>query len=212
MNSKKTLALAVAGALMLAPTAFAQSDDGWQDGRFAVTLGGAHLSPTSSSGSLADGAFDASIDGGNAVTLGLSWFFNDNFAVELWGTPDKFNHTVSLNGAPGAEIAHRPVALSAQYHFTFSDQFRPFVGLGYHHTNVFNERGVGPLDGARVGVETGEGVIGTVGVDFLTGRNWFVRTEARYLDWRSDVGVEGASVGRVDVDPWLVGLSVGARF
>lgn len=212
MTFQKSLALAVAGALSLSSVAIAQDGSNPQPGRFAVTVGGAHVDPKSNTGDLAGGAFESSIDGGNAATLGLSYFFTDNLAVELWGSPDKFNHTVSLNGQPGAEIRHQPIALSAQYHFNVSDQFRPFVGLGYHHTNVDGERGVGALDGARVGVETGDGAIGTVGLDYLIGERFFVRTDLRYMQWRSDVAVGGDVVGEARVDPWVYGLSVGARF
>ena len=212
MTFKNTLALAIAGALTLSPLALAQDTGNPQPGRFAINVGGAHLSPSNDTGALADGALEASIDGGNAATLGLAWFFNDNFALELWGSPDKFNHTVSLNGLPGADISHRPVALSGQYHFNVSDQFRPFVGLGYHHTNVDNERGRGALEGQRVGIETGEGPMATLGMDYLIGERWYVRTDVRYMHWRSDVAVNGIDVGEAKVDPWVAGLSIGARF
>lgn len=205
MKRINTLALGLAGALLLVPLAHAEPN-----GRFGITLGGAHVDPKNDSGQLA--GLDASIDGGNAPTLGLSWFFNDNFAVELWGALDRFTHDITLDGGKAATISHQPVALSAQYHFTMSDSFRPFVGLGYHHSNVDREHTTGALDDSRLGIETGEGPMGTVGVDFLMGDRWFARADARYMRWRSDAFVDGNKVGEVKVDPWVAGLSVGARF
>ena len=69
MTFKNTLALAIAGALTLSPLALAQDSGNAQPGRFAVNIGGAHLSPSNDTGALADGALEASIDGGNGVQI-----------------------------------------------------------------------------------------------------------------------------------------------
>lgn len=187
------------------------SSSGSQSGkRFAVVGSYSHAEPKSGSGTLA-GA-QSSIDGDGAATLSLSYFINDNWAVELWGAADKFQHQASLNGTDVATFSHQPLALSGQYHYTINDTFRPFAGLGYHKTNVDNERAIGPLAGNRLGVETGEGPMATVGMDFLMGETWFARADARYLRWRSDVAVNGTEVGEVKVDPWVLGVGIGARF
>lgn len=207
MKRINLISLGIAGALLFSVQAHAQ-----QDGRFSVTVGGAHANPSNSTGQLAGGTLDAAIDGGNAPTLALGWHLNENVAFELWGALDRFTHDLSLNGGKAGTISHQPVALSAQYFFTGSQAFRPFLGLGWHHSNVNREHTTGALDGTRLGIETGEGPMGTVGMDFLVGERWFARADARYLRWRSDVAVDGANVGEAKVDPWLVGLSVGARF
>ena len=110
---------------------------------------------------------DAAIDGGNAPTLALGWHLNENVAFELWGALDRFTHDLSLDGGKAGTISHQPVALSAQYYFTGSQAFRPFLGLGWHHSNVDREHTTGALDGTRLGIETGEGPMGTIGMDFL---------------------------------------------
>ncbi len=178
--------------------------------RFAVVGSYSHAEPKSDGGALA-GA-QSSLDGDGAATVSLSYFVNDNWAVELWGAADKFQHQASLGGTDVATLSHQPLALSGQYHYTINDTFRPFAGLGYHKTNVDNERAIGPLAGNRIGVETGEGPMGTVGMDFLMGDTWFARADARYLRWRSDVAVNGTGVGEVKVDPWVFGVGIGARF
>ncbi len=179
---------------------------------FQVTGGWSQLDPRSAPGPVAGGAFESAIDGDGAATLGLAWINDAGLGVELWGALDRYSHTVSLDGLQAAGLRHQPVALSAQYYFDAGESFRPFVGLGYHHTNVDGESTTGPLAGTRLGVETGEGAMATAGVDFLMGERVFARLDARYLDWSSELTLDGAAIGTVAVDPWVVGASLGVRF
>ena len=57
------------------------------------------------------------LDGSGAATLSGSWFFNDNWAIELWGTPDKFEQKVSLANGGRGTVKEQPIALSGQYFF-----------------------------------------------------------------------------------------------
>lgn len=202
----KILAISTLALASLAAAGHARAGD------FQVTGGWSQVDPRSATGPVADGAFESSIDGDGAGTLGLAWVHDSGLGVELWGALDKFTHTVSLNGAQSANIRHQPLALSAQYYFNAGESFRPFVGLGYHHTNVDGESTTGPLAGTRLGVETGQGAMATAGVDFLMGERVFARVDARYLDWSSDLALDGAPIGTVNVDPWVIGASVGVRF
>ena len=129
-------------------------------------------------------------------TLSASWYLNDNFAVELWGAADKFNHRVNSDtGAKLGTVDQQPLALSAQYHFGRADStFRPFVGVGYYESNFSNED-IPALDGLHVGVETAKGAIGTVGVDMNINPTWFVRADARYLHARPELTVGGQGSG-----------------
>src|SRR5688500_7814170 len=84
------LGLAIAAALALAPTAFAQDDTSTTapSKRFAVVAGYSHLVPKSNPGTVLGASAD--LDGGGAPTLSGSWYINDNVAVELWGAAGKF--------------------------------------------------------------------------------------------------------------------------
>lgn len=219
MRTSKLLALAVSGAVLAAPAAFAQDapsrfSDIWSygtdSGQFAVVGSFSHSSPRSSSGEFAGARSE--IGGGNAATASFSWFYNDHLALELWGGLDRFTHDVDLDGVKTATLDSQPVALSLQYHHTFNDTFRPFVGIGYQETNYSREEGVGALQGSNLGLRDGTGAIGTVGVDLLAGDTWFVRTDARYLRARSTLEVDGTPVGRASVDPWIYSVGIGARF
>lgn len=109
-------------------------------------------------------------------------------------------------------IEQQPVALSGQYHFGQADNtFRPFVGLGYYQSNISNED-LNP-GGDHVGLTTPKGAIGTVGLDLNITPTWFARADARYMRARADAELAGETIERdIKLDPWTVGVGVGARF
>lgn len=212
MRSIKILSLATLATLAMSSTAFAQdaAADSASGKRFAVVGGVSLLQPKSDPTEGID-----KFDGGPAPTLSASYYINDNFAVELWGAADKFNHRVrTAGGAKAGTVEQQPVALSAQYHFGAADNvFRPFVGLGYYESNFSNEKIDGLSDtGNHVGIETAKGAIGTVGVDMNINSTWFARADARYMHARPELRVAGSNAGELKLDPWTVGVGIGARF
>lgn len=213
MLSIRTLVLTIAATLAV-PAAFAQDDSPSASGkRFAVVGGYSLLEPRSSPGNVAGARSE--VDGGGAATLSGSWYATDNIAVELWGAVDKFDHRVKLNGAKAASVSQQPIALSGQYHFGGADNtVRPFVGLGYYESNFDAESAAaaGPASGARVGVTTQKGAMATVGADFNITPTWFARTDLRYMHGGADVEVNGVKAGEIDLDPYVLGVGIGARF
>ncbi len=206
--NKRTLALATLASLAVSSVAFAQDSSDTASGkRFSVVGSATLLQPTNSSSN--DGI---EVDGGPAPTASVSYNFTDNISAELWGALDKFDHRVKADGAKLGSVEQQPIALSGQYHFGQADNtFRPFVGLGYHHSNISGE----DLNsgGEHVSLSTPKGAIGTVGVDMNITPTWFARADARYLRSRADVNVAGVSTGdEIKLDPWAVGFGIGARF
>ncbi|MBD9480911.1 OmpW family outer membrane protein [Pseudoxanthomonas sp. PXM02] len=210
MTSIRTLTIALAS--LIAVPAFAQdatTDTGASTSskRFAVVGGAAILKPDR------DPAPGLKIDGDVAPVISASWYATDNIAVELWGAADKFNHRVKADGAGKiGTVDQQPIALSGQYHFGTPDKvMRPFVGLGYYESNFSNETIGG--DGAHVGLETAKGAIATAGIDFNINETWFARTDARYMKGDAGVRVAGQGTGEeLTIDPWVVGVGIGARF
>ncbi len=210
MTSIRTLTIALAS--LLAAPAFAQdattdtASDAYNK-RFAVVGGAAILKPDR------DPAPGLKIDGDVAPVISASWYATPNIAVELWGAADKFNHRVKADG-PGkiGTVDQQPIALSGQYHFGAPDKvMRPFVGLGYYESNFSNESIGG--DGAHVGLETAKGAIATAGMDFNINETWFARADARYMKGDAGVRVAGQGTGQeLTIDPWVVGVGIGARF
>ena len=210
----KTLILSA--AIAAAPATFAQdnnSDTNASQHRFNATIGYAHQVPNGNPGSVVGS--DADLDGNGAATLSGSWFVNDNVAIELWGTPDKFEQDVNLaNGARGS-YKQQPIAVSGQYHFGQASQpIRPFVGLGYFQADIDSESfDATTANNEHIGLDTPKGAIATVGADFNITDRWFARADARYMKGDADVSVAGNDTGEsLKVDPWVVGVGVGTRF
>lgn len=206
------LALAAALALAASPAAFAQDAPGQASntdygGKRVSVVGGVtllepHHNPTAG----------IDIDGGPAPTLSATYHIDDNWGVELWGAADTFNHRVRGPEGKIGTIEQQPIALSGQYHFGQPDMtFRPFVGLGLYESNISDEDI--SQGGDHVGLSTPRGPIGTVGLDFNINPTWFARADARYMRSRTDVNVAGESIGEeLKLDPWTVGIGLGARF
>ncbi|MCP1582711.1 outer membrane beta-barrel protein [Pseudoxanthomonas mexicana] len=210
MKSIRTLTIALASLIAmpaLAQDATTNTTSDAASKRFAVVGGAAILKPDR------DPAPGLKIDGDVAPVISASWYATPNIAVELWGAADKFNHRVRADGAGKiGTVDQQPIALSGQYHFGTADQvMRPFVGLGYYESNFSNETIGG--DGAHVGLETAKGAIATAGVDFNINQTWFARADARYMKGDAGVRVAGQGTGEeLTIDPWVVGVGIGARF
>lgn len=226
MRSLHTLTLSLLATAAFAPSAFAQdysttadrsADSSYAPAQetasgkhFAVVGGVALLQPKNDPVEGVD-----KFDGGPAPTVSFSYYINDNWAVELWGAADKFNHRVRGEGnARLGTVEQQPVAISGQYHFGLADNvFRPFVGVGYYESNFSNEDLVAPGVTDPIGLETAKGAIGTVGVDMNINSTWFARADARYMHSRPEVTVGGEGTGAdAKLDPWTVGFGIGARF
>ena len=210
MKSIRTLTIALASLIAMPALAQDATTDTTSDAagkRFAVVGGAAVLKPDR------DPAPGLKIDGDVAPVISASWYATPNIAVELWGAADKFNHRVRADGAGKiGTVDQQPIALSGQYHFGTADQvMRPFVGLGYYESNFSNETIGG--GGAHVGLETAKGAIATAGVDFNINQTWFARADARYMKGDAGVRVAGQGTGEeLTIDPWVVGVGIGARF
>ncbi|TKS54927.1 OmpW family protein [Luteimonas yindakuii] len=208
MTIFRTLTLASALTLATTPVLAQEGGDTASGKRFSVVGGVTLMEPHS------DPATGLDIDGGPAPTLSATWHVTDNWGVELWGAADKFNHRVRGPEGKIGTIEQQPIALSGQYHFGEADNtFRPFVGLGVYESNISNEDIAG--GGDHIGLTTPRGAIGTVGVDLNITPTWFARADARYLRARSDarVGSTGETVASdLKLDPWTVGVGIGARF
>lgn len=217
MRKELCKTLMLTAAIAAAPVAFAQdntsSNTNASQHRFNATIGYAHQVPNGNPGIVVGS--EADLDGSGAATLSGSWFVNDNIAIELWGTPDKFEQDVNLaNGARGS-YKTQPIALSGQYHFGQASQpIRPFVGLGYYQANIDSESfDATAAGGQHIGLDTPNGPIATVGADFNITDRWFARADARYMKGDADVSVAGNDTGEsLKVDPWVVGVGVGTRF
>jgi outer membrane protein len=205
--AKSALAAALAAGL-LAGTAQA-----YEAGNWLFRIGAYGIFPESDNLSNVLGT-DATlnVDDGYSLGFNFTYMINPNIGIELLlALP--FGHDITLSGA--GTVAHTdqlPPTLSMQYHFTPESSVRPYVGIGLNYTNFFNEETEGALEGTSLKLDDSWGVAGQFGIDVDVAPNWFVNADIRYIGISSDATLNGVNIGTVDINPWVVGLTVGTRF
>jgi outer membrane protein len=180
--------------------------------------------------SVAGAALAGNVDIGDQYVpeLDITYFFNDNVAVELIlaVTPhdvEAINVTV-----PGAltdatvdlgDVWLLPPTLTLQYHFDTGTQFKPYVGAGINATLFFDEDAGPVADGIDYDPSVGGAL--QVGFDYdLDGQpgGWAFNADVKKIWINTDVTVDfttalGATVDAgVDINPTVVGLGFGYKF
>lgn len=186
---------------------FAQADDGaWR-----FTVGAHNVNPKSDNGSLAAGALDVEVGSNWRPSFTAEYFLNDNLGIEVLAALP-FKHDVDLNGVHAGEITHLPPTVSLQYHFNPEAKISPYLGAGVNFTWIYSEDSAGPIAGTDLRLSNSWGLAAHAGVDFKMENDWFFGVDARWMDIDTDVSVDGADVGTVNVDPLVYGFYFGKRF
>jgi outer membrane protein len=212
--AKSALAAALAAGL-LAGTAQAYEAGNWlfRIGAYGVFPESDNLTnvPTTGGATL-------DVDDGYSLGFNFTYMINPNIGIELLAALP-FGHDLKLSGSafPGVNgtVGHTdqlPPTLSLQYHFSPESSVRPYVGIGLNYTNFFNEDTEGALEGTSLKLDDSWGVAGQLGIDIDVAPNWFVNADLRYIGISTDAKLNGVGIGTVDINPWVVGLTVGTRF
>ena len=149
-----------------------------------------------------------------AASLGvnLSYFFTNNLSVEVLGAYP-FEHDIDLIGGENvASTEHLPPTVSVQWHFLPTNAFKPYVGAGINYTAFFSTKTTGALEDSTLSLSNSWGLAGEIGVDIMLGENWLLNASARYIDIETKAKLDGASIGDVQIDPYVSTLSAGYRF
>ncbi|MET3931516.1 outer membrane protein [Lysobacter sp. OAE881] len=198
------LALSLAGA---ATPVLAQSKGDW-------TLGvGVHaVDPKSGNGRLADGTLPVRVDTDVKPTLTFEYFVRDNLGVEViaaW----PFEHDISIAGLGTVGSAKQlPPTVSLQYHFNTKGKVLPFLGAGVNYTTFFSEDTRGALAGSKLKLDDSWGLAAHAGVDFALNERSAIRIDARWIDIDTDVKLDGAGLGTVNIDPIVYGAAYVMKF
>lgn len=202
MKTFRLTSLALAGLLA----------SGAANAQFFGTVGYTNVNPDSDNGSLA-GA-DATVSDDWSLTGSLGYKVNPNVFVELNTALVAYEHDVTLDGlGTVASVEHRPTILSINYQFLPESKVRPFVRFGYGWVGLSGEQSKGALAGLDVTASDSNGLVYGAGVDFFVAENVFLRADVSKLDFDTDVSVETlGDVGTANVDPLVVGLSIGYQF
>jgi outer membrane protein len=213
------LTIGAAGAWLTGP-AFALEQGNW-----VVRAGPAWVLPNDDSGSVT-GIPGSEVSVDDDVTLGftIGYMVTDNIALEVLGViPTEHDisgeRSIDALGRIGSSKV-LPPTFSAQYHFMPKAKIRPYVGAGINYTLFFDEDTSSSLENALGGdtdleLEDSWGLAAHAGVDFVVRDNWFANFTAWYVDIDTEATLKTNGVKRkvdVDINPWVLMLSVGTSF
>lgn len=206
----QSLVLASVTALTMT-TAFAVPAGTW------TVAAGAHMvDPKSDNGTLKvndDLSLNVDVDDDIRPTISGEYFVANNVGIELLAAIP-FHHDITLTNTEtgdniDAKTQHLPPTLSVQYHFdgyNMPMNVKPFVGVGVNYTTFFKER-IYLGQGNDLNIKDSVGVAGHIGIDIpFTPRDAF-RIDARYMDIKPDVELNGKNIGEVDISPWVYGVA-----
>jgi outer membrane protein len=148
-----------------------------------------------------------SIDNKTFAEIDFTYFFSKNLAAELALTTHQ-KQRVYANGTDIGSFKTLPPTLLMQYHFTDFDGFKPYVGGGLAYTRF---SGVSLPPGLSLDSHSW-GTAFQVGVDYPIDKNWSINLDVKKTYIRTDVYADGSSLGRLRVDPMLLGVGIGYRY
>ncbi len=199
----KTLAVAAAVAVIgAAAPALAQSK-----GDMTIGIGVHNVNPQGGTSNTAAGGI--TVGDNTRPTLTFEYFVADRVGIEVLAAWP-FEHDIKINGAKAGKTKHLPPVISLQYHFVNQSIATPFIGVGINYTTFFDEKLTG--GGAKLRIDDSWGLAAHAGVDFKISDAGSLRLDMRYIDIGSDVKVNGAKIGKVDIDPFVFGVAYVHRF
>ncbi|MBT8076020.1 MAG: outer membrane beta-barrel protein, partial [Gammaproteobacteria bacterium] len=171
-----------------------------------VRAGASYVNPAS------DNSDIVSVEPGTSFTINLTYKMTDVWAIEVLAAYP-FKHDIELlDGTKVGSTKHLPPTVSLQYHFRPTEQFQPYVGIGLNFTTFSSEKTTGPLEGTDLKLGDSWGLGGEIGFDMMFNDDWFFNANVRYLDIDTKARLDGASLGKVNIDPWVFGGHIGFRF
>lgn len=145
--------------------------------------------------------------------LDFTYFFTKNIAAELILATSKHDATAKGTAVGTVDVGSvwvLPPTLTLQYHFTDFEGFKPYLGAGVNYTFYYDEDA-----GSQQRLETEDafGIALQAGVDVPLQGNWGWNFDVKkiYLDADSKWN-NGAIVGNIDLDPWIIGTGLSYRF
>lgn len=193
-------------ASLLLGCAVANTASAHEQGDWLLRFGASYVNPKSNNSDI------VSVDGATSFTFNVAYMMSDNWAVELLAAWP-FKHDIELlDGTKVGSTKHLPPTLNIQYHFAPESKVQPYLGVGLNYTNFFSEKTTGPLDGTNLNLGDSWGIGAQFGVDIPLNDRWFLNADIRYIDIETKARLDGESLGKVKIDPWIYGLNVGVRF
>ena len=203
MQSKTKTALVVGMAMGLG---FASTATAFEPGDWLVRVGASYVSPASDNHDIVD------VESATSATFNITYMMTDVWALELLAAYP-FKHDLELTDETKiGSTKQLPPTLSIQYHFRPTEKFQPYVGFGINYTTFSSEKTTGPLEGTDLNLGSSWGLAGQIGFDVMLNDQWFLNVDARYIDIDSKGSLDGESIGKVEIDPFIFGGHIGFRF
>ena len=139
----------------------------------------------------------------------ISYFFTKNIAAELVLTWPQ-NIDIQAGSTKIGHVQALPPSLLIQYHFTDLGAFKPYVGAGVNYTHFYKTDNL--LDGAAHIENDSWGLVGQLGMDYVLNKNWSLNIDAKYVQMATDVHLGSTNIGKLDLNPFTLGIGVGYRF
>jgi len=152
------------------------------------------------------------VDNAAGASLGATYLFTKHWALELFSAFPNTHDLHDADGARSARFSMMPTSATLQYHITdASGRFRTYAGAGVSYARMGSEQAKGPLSGHNLDLQDSTGITFAIGVDMDLGTRWFVNLDARWSDIDSSMKLDSASIGQLEIDPYMLGLSLGRR-
>jgi outer membrane protein len=198
-------------AAALAPQAQAAADDamsGIHAGDVLVRLRAISIIPNVSTSQTLT-ALDVGVNNAIVPELDLTYMIRDELGVELILATSRHQMTSSLGGLGGVNVL--PPTLLLQYHFNHAGRIRPYLGAGLNYTLFYNN-GLS-AGGQPISINNHSfGPALQAGVDVQVTKTLFVNADIKKIWMHTDASLGGQSLGRLSIDPVIVGLGVGMKF
>jgi outer membrane protein len=197
----------VSAALMMLGSLASTHADAAQ-GDVIVRLRGIVVAPeVSTSGTLS--TIHSDVDTTAVPELDFTYMFTDSFGAELILATSRHGLTSDLGNL--GKVSVLPPTLTLQYHFNDAGRIRPYIGAGINYTLFYrNSLAVG---GQGVDITNHSfGPALKAGVEFAVTDKWFVNLDVKKVWIRTDASLGDTDLGRLRIDPWIVGFGVGRRF
>jgi outer membrane protein len=185
---------------------FAGTAAAFEPGDWLIRAGASYVSPASDNHPIVD------VESATSFTFNFTYMMTDVWALELLAAYP-FKHDLELTDETEiGSTKHLPPTLSLQYHFRPTEQFQPYVGVGLNYTTFSSEKTTGPLEGSDLSLGNSWGLAGQIGFDVMFNDQWFFNVDLRYIDIDTKATLDGESLGKVEIDPFVYGAHIGFRF
>lgn len=202
--NKSALSLLMAAGVACVPV----TSQAYEAGDIVLRAGIASVQPDADPHGTMD-TLGVDVDDGEALGITAAYMLTDSIGLELLAaTP--FNHDVTAVGLGKiGDTDQLPPTLSLQWVPQLNmGGFQPYVGVGVNYTTFFDEQSsLGDLK-----LDDSWGIAWQAGVDFQVHDNWLLNAAVWNIDIDTEVKLNGAEVGSVEIDPWVYMLGLGYRF